>query len=322
MSMVGFSSVQFSRSVVSDSLRPHELQHARPPCPSPNPGVYSNPCPFSWWCHPAISSSVVPFSSCPQSLPGRVNSSHEVAKVLEFQLQHQSFQRTPRTDLLYGGLAGSPCSPRDSKSLLQHHSSKAAILRRSGFFSVQLSGKQWKQCQTLFLGAPKSLQMVIAAMKIKDAYSFERKVMTNLDSILKSRDSMRQALGPGALGRPRGIRWRGRWEGGSGWGTHVNPWLIHVNVWQNPLQYCIVIGLLLIKKLKKINKNKKIKSRDITLPTKVRLVKAMVFPVVMYGWQDYSCHIPTGGCLTIWLSNCCFCEWTPVLPGKRGLGRG
>ena len=62
-------SVQFSRSVVSDSLRPHELQHARPPCPSPTPGVYSNSCPSSWWCHPAISSSVVPFSSCPQSLP-------------------------------------------------------------------------------------------------------------------------------------------------------------------------------------------------------------------------------------------------------------
>ena len=64
-----FSSVQFSHSAVSDSLRPHESQHARPPCPSPTPGVYSNSCPSSWWCHPAISSSVVPFSSCPQSLP-------------------------------------------------------------------------------------------------------------------------------------------------------------------------------------------------------------------------------------------------------------
>ena len=65
---------------------------------------------------------------------------------------------------------------------------------------------------------------------------------------------MRQVLGPGALGRPRGIGWRGRWEGGSGWGTHVNPWLIHFNVWQNPLQYCKVISLQLIKKFKKINK--------------------------------------------------------------------
>ena len=63
-----FSSVQFSRSVVSDCLQPHESQHARPPCPSPTPGVHSNSCPSSQWCHPAISSSVVPFS-CLQSLP-------------------------------------------------------------------------------------------------------------------------------------------------------------------------------------------------------------------------------------------------------------
>ena len=64
-----FSSVEFSHSVVSDSLRPLESQHARPPCPSPTPGVHSNSCPSSQWCHPAISSSVVPFSSCPQIPP-------------------------------------------------------------------------------------------------------------------------------------------------------------------------------------------------------------------------------------------------------------
>ena len=64
-----FSSVQFSHSVVSDSLRPHEPQHARPPCPSPAPGIHPNPRPLSRWCHPTISSSVVPFSSCPQSFP-------------------------------------------------------------------------------------------------------------------------------------------------------------------------------------------------------------------------------------------------------------
>ena len=64
-----FSSVQFSRSVMSNSLQPHELQYARPPCPSSTPGVHPNSCPSSQWCHPAISSSVVPFSSCPQSLP-------------------------------------------------------------------------------------------------------------------------------------------------------------------------------------------------------------------------------------------------------------
>ena len=58
---------------------------------------------------------------------------------------------------------------------------------------------------------------------------------------------MRQVLRPGALGRPRGMGWGGRWEGGSGWGTHVDPWLIHVNVWQKPLQYCKVISLQIIK---------------------------------------------------------------------------
>ena len=64
-----FSSVQFSCSVVSDSLQPLELQHTRPPCPSPTPRVHQNSCASSWWCHPAISSSVIPFSSCPQPLP-------------------------------------------------------------------------------------------------------------------------------------------------------------------------------------------------------------------------------------------------------------
>ena len=64
-----FSSVQFSPSVMSDSLQPHEPQHIRPPCPSPTPGVHPNPCPSSWWCHPTISPSAVPLSSCPQSFP-------------------------------------------------------------------------------------------------------------------------------------------------------------------------------------------------------------------------------------------------------------
>ena len=62
-------SVQFSRSVVSNSLRPHELQHTSPPCPIPTPRAYPNSCPLSWWCHPTISSSVIPFSSCPHSFP-------------------------------------------------------------------------------------------------------------------------------------------------------------------------------------------------------------------------------------------------------------
>ena len=67
--MSTFISVQFSQSVMSDSFRPHELQHTRPPCPSPTPGVYPNSCPLSQWYHPTISSSVIPFSSRPQSFP-------------------------------------------------------------------------------------------------------------------------------------------------------------------------------------------------------------------------------------------------------------
>ena len=99
-----YSSVQLSHSVMSNSLRPHGLQHTRPPCPLPCPGVYSNSCPLSRWCHPAIPSSVVPSPafnlSQHEGLFKWVSSSHQVAKVLEFQLQHQSFQWILRTDLL------------------------------------------------------------------------------------------------------------------------------------------------------------------------------------------------------------------------------
>ena len=99
------SSVQFSHSVMSNFLRPHGLQHSRPPCPSPTPRVYSNSCPLRQWCHPTISPSVIPFSSHLQYFPasGSFPMSqflYQVAKVLEFQLQHQSFQRTLRTDFL------------------------------------------------------------------------------------------------------------------------------------------------------------------------------------------------------------------------------
>ena len=102
--------VQSSHSVTSDSLWPHGLQHTRPPCPSPTPRVYPNSCPLSQWCHPTISSSVIPFSSFNlssafnlsqhQGLFKWVSSSHQLAKVLEFQLQHQSFQWIFRTDFV------------------------------------------------------------------------------------------------------------------------------------------------------------------------------------------------------------------------------
>ena len=115
-----FSSVQFSCSVVSDTLRPHELKHARHPCPSPTPGVHSHLCTSSQWGHPAISSSIVRFSSCPQSLPA--SESFPMSQLFAWGGQSTGvsalasfLQRNPRADLLQNGLVGSPCSPRDSQ---------------------------------------------------------------------------------------------------------------------------------------------------------------------------------------------------------------
>ena len=112
-------SVQFSHSVMSDSLWPHGLQHTRPPCPSPTPGAYSNSCPLSRWCHPIISYSVVPFFSHLQSFP--TSGSFQMSQFfssggqsLEFQLQHQSFQWIFRTAFLQDGLVRSSC-PRGTQ---------------------------------------------------------------------------------------------------------------------------------------------------------------------------------------------------------------
>ena len=104
----------------TNALWPNELQHARLPCPSPSLRVCSNSFPLGWWCHPTISSSVTPLSSFFQSFPETslfqwVSSSHQMAKVLELQLQHQSFQWIFRVDFLYNWLVWSPCSLRDSQ---------------------------------------------------------------------------------------------------------------------------------------------------------------------------------------------------------------
>ena len=114
------TSVQFSHSVMSDSLQPHEPQHARPPCPSLTPGVYPNSYPLSQWCHPTISSYVIPFSSCPQSFPSW--GSFQMSQLFSSGGQNirvsasaSVFQWIFRTDLLQDGLVGSPCSPRDSQ---------------------------------------------------------------------------------------------------------------------------------------------------------------------------------------------------------------
>ena len=138
-------SVQFSRSVVSSSLRPRGLQHAGPPCPSPTPGVYSDSYPLSWWYHPTISSFVILFSSRLQSFPA--SGSLPVSQFFPsggLSIGSFSFSISPSSE--YSGLISFRMDWLDLldaqgtlKSLLQHHSSKALILQRSTFFMVQLS---------------------------------------------------------------------------------------------------------------------------------------------------------------------------------------
>ena len=138
-------SVQFSRSLISDSLWPHEPQYARPPCPSPTPRVHPNPWPSCRWCHPTISSSFVPFSSCPQSFPA--SGSFQMTQLSASKLTMYwsfSFNISPSNE--HPGLISFRMDWLDLlavqgtlKSLLQHHSSKTLILLHSAFFIVQLS---------------------------------------------------------------------------------------------------------------------------------------------------------------------------------------
>ena len=136
------SSVQFSGSFMSDSLQPHEQQHSRGLCQSPTLRVHPNPCPLSQWCHPTITSSVIPFSSCPQSFP----ESFQMNQL--FTSGGQSIGGAASTSVLpmntqdwssLGWLVGSPCSPRAYQESSPTHSSKASILQHSAFFIVKIS---------------------------------------------------------------------------------------------------------------------------------------------------------------------------------------
>ena len=133
----------FSHAIVSNSLKPRGLEHARPPCPSPSPKVCPSSCPLHWWCHPAISSFDARFSFCPQSFPALGTSHIRWPKYWSF-----SFSISPSNEYLglislkidwFGLLA----VQGTLRSLLQHHSSKASILWRSTFFMVQLYWEPW-----------------------------------------------------------------------------------------------------------------------------------------------------------------------------------
>ena len=139
-----FSSVQFSRSVMSNSLQPHEPQHARPPCPSPTPGVHPNPCPSSRWCHPTISSSVIPFSSCPQSFPA--SESFPMSQLFTWGGHSigvsASTSALPMNTQDWSPLGWTGWISLQSKGLERVFSNtivQVSILQHSAFFIVQLS---------------------------------------------------------------------------------------------------------------------------------------------------------------------------------------
>ena len=146
-------SVQFSSVSQSYYFWPHGLQHTRPP---PTPGVYSNSCPLSWWCHPTISSSIVPFSSCLQFFCNKVFSNESVLRIKWSKYWNFSFSISPSNE--YSGVISFRMDWFDLlvvqgtlKSLLQHHSSKASILQCSAFFIVQLSHPSMTSGKTIAL---------------------------------------------------------------------------------------------------------------------------------------------------------------------------
>ena len=152
--MFFLSSVQFSHSVVSDSLRPHESQHATPPCPSPTPGVYPNSCPLSWWCHPAISSSVIPFSSCPQSLPA--SGSFPMSQLFAWGSQSigvsASASVLPMNTQDWSPLGWTDWISLQSKGLSRDFSS--TTVQKHQFFSTQLSSQSNSHIHTWPLEKP------------------------------------------------------------------------------------------------------------------------------------------------------------------------
>ena len=208
------SSIQVSSSVVSDSLRPREQNHARPLCPLPTPGVHPNACPSSWWCHPIISSSVVPFSSCHQSFIA--SGSFQMSQL--FASGGQSTGVSASTLVL-------PMNTQDwapFKSLLQHHNSKSSILQHSAFFIVQLShpymttGKTIALTRRTFVGKvmsllfnmlsrlvvtflPRSKHLLISWLQSPSAVILEPRKIKSATVYTVSPSSCHKVMGPDAM---------------------------------------------------------------------------------------------------------------------------
>ena len=184
------SSVQFNHSVVSNSLWPHEQQYARPPCPSPTPGIHTTPCPLCQWCHPTISCSVVPFLLLPSIFSSIRVSSNESALHIRWP-KYWSFNFKIRPSNEHPGLISFRMDWLDLlavqgtlKSLLQHHSSKASIILCSAFFIVQLShpymttGKTIALTRWTFVGKVMSLLFNMLSRLVTTFHEQREKVKT------------------------------------------------------------------------------------------------------------------------------------------------
>ena len=224
------SSVQFSHSVMSDSSLPHESQHARPPCPLATLGVYSNSCPSSWWCHPAISSSVVPFSSCPQSFPAS-----------------ESF---PMRQLLAWG--GQSIGVSALASVLPMNTQDWSPLEWTGWISLESKG----------------LSRVFSNTTVQKHQFFTAQHFSQSNSHIWSHHFMAH-------------RWGN--SGNSGWLYFGGSKITADGDCSHKIKRRLLFGRKVMTNLDSI-----LKSRDITLPTKVCLVKAMVFPVVIYGCESWT----------------------------------
>ena len=257
-------SVQFSRSVVSDSLWPHELQHAKPPCPSPTSRVHSDSCPLSRWCHPAISSSIVLFSSCPQSLPA--SESFPMSQL--FAWGGQSTGVSALASVLpkkSQGWVYGVYGVYEFLSIWSHYLPQAGIK----ITGRNINNLRYADDATLMVESGKEVKSLL--MRVKED-SEKAGLKFNIPKIKI------MASGPITL-----------WQIDGGKVETVTDFIFlgfKITVdsdCSHEMKRCLLLGSKVM-----INIDSVLKSRDTMLPTKVYIVKAMILPVVLYGRESWT----------------------------------